>query len=365
MSYNQKIKVGFTIGDPTGIGIEVILKTLSNKEILDFFIPIIFGSIQLLNYYKNAIGQKKLFLKEISKEEDALIGKINILNISNEFSFIQFGKPSVQSAKFAWESLEYATNSIQEKKIQVLVTAPINKASFYQKKFNFFGHTEYLERKLNEKSLMLMTSEFLNIGLVTNHLPINKIVSNITEKLIISKLKILNQTLIQDFRIQKPKIAVLGLNPHAGDNSLLGNEEKEIIKPAIEKLFLENKILAFGPFSSDSFFCHEKLKNFHAVLAMYHDQGLIPFKTIAFQEGVNFTAGLSYIRTSPSHGVGYDIAGKGIADETSLKYAIFKALEIYKKRIEYYELRKNPLKSISNKIISNEDEDIIDIENSN
>lgn len=362
MSHNQKIKIGFSIGDPTGIGIEVILKTLSNRLILDFFTPIIFGSIKLLNYQKNIIGPKNVFLQGIFKEEDAVDGKINVLNIWKEFSIMEFGNPSKESAKLAWKSLECATNSLNQGKISLIVTAPINKESMQHVNFNFPGHTEYLEQKFKGKSLMFMVSDNLNIALVTNHLSIEKVPSSITEELIISKAEILNQAMIQDFGLQKPRIAILGLNPHSGDNSFLGKEEKEIIEPAIKKLFFEKKILAFGAFSADSFFHYKNLKKFDAVLAMYHDQGLIPFKTITLGEGVNFTAGLSHIRISPDHGVAYDIAGKGIADETSMRFSIFKALEIYKNRIEYQELKTNPLKSLSKKIVSNEDEDINSLE---
>lgn len=359
---NKKIKIGFTIGDPAGIGIEIILKTLRNKEILNFFIPIIFGSNKLINHQKNIFIKSEISFQEIFKEEDAVVEKINILNIWKEVPLIKFGIPNKESARLAKESLEKATNSLKNGKIQILVTAPINKYTMQYSNFNFSGHTEYLEQKLNEKSLMLMTSEYLNIALVTNHLPIKKIASTLNEELIIQKTQILNTSLIQDFKIQKPKIAVLGLNPHAGDNAFLGNEEKEIIEPAIKKIFSLKEILSFGPFSSDSFFTVANLKKFDGVLAMYHDQGLIPFKTLALEEGANFTAGLSKIRISPNHGVAYNIAGKGIANPSSLRFAIFKAIEIYKNRIEYKKLKKNSLKFLSKKMINKEDEDINCIE---
>ncbi|MCB9202244.1 MAG: 4-hydroxythreonine-4-phosphate dehydrogenase PdxA [Flavobacteriales bacterium] len=355
---SDKIKVGFSIGDPNGIGIEIILKALEDKEILQFFTPIIFASTKLLSHQKNILNKKNIFLQGIFKEEDAVQGKINVLNLWKEFSGIELGKPTEQGSIYARESLVRATNALKENKIDVLVTAPINKDAMQSDDFHFPGHTEFLEHSLHGKSLMLMTSDLLNVALVTQHIPINEVAKIISKELIIEKALILNKTLVQDYGIPKPKIAILGLNPHAGDNGLLGKEELEIIEPAIKELFNDKNILAFGPYPADSFFCGENLQKFDAILAMYHDQGLIPFKTLTFESGVNFTAGLSEIRTSPDHGVAYDIAGKGIADPTSLKSAIYKAIELYKNREEYAELSKNKLKSRSKRIVNNVDEDL-------
>lgn len=355
---NKQIKIGFSIGDPSGIGIEVILKTLMNKDIINAIIPIIFGSSKIINYQKNIIKKNKIFIHNILQEEDAESGKINVLNIYKKNTFsIKFGHPNEESAKIALESLNYSTKSLKNDKINILITAPINKSLINQLDCNFTGHTEYFEKKLNGTSIMLMVSDILNIGLVTNHLSIKKITSNITKEIIIKKCKILNQALIQDLKIFKPKIAVLGLNPHAGDNNMLGKEEEEIIKPAIHDLFFKYNILAFGPFPADSFFMTKHLKKFNGILSMYHDQALIPFKTLSLEEGINFTAGLSKIRISPNHGVAYNIAGKGIANENSLKYSILKGIEIYKNRIEWITINKNILNSLSKKIIT-EDENI-------
>lgn len=355
MNNYKKIKIGFTIGDPAGIGIEIIIKTLEKREFLKSITPIIFGSTKLINYQIfNIFKNKKIYVNEILKEEEALYGKINILNIWKDLPLIKFGHPNKESARLALESLDYATKSLKNNKIAFLITAPVNKNFIQKIKFDFIGHTQYLEKKFNDQGLMFMVSDHLNIALVTNHIPIKQISSTITKKLIIDKTIILNKTLIQDFKIEKPKIAILGLNPHSGDNSLLGREEKEIIEPAIKKLFHINKILAFGPFPADSFFNEKKIKNFNAVLAMYHDQGLIPFKMLSFEEGVNFTAGIKKIRISPTHGVAYDIAGKGIASENSIKSSILKAIEIYKNRLEYEDIKKKSLRFLSKKIIDNE-----------
>lgn len=358
--FSNKIKVGFSIGDPNGIGIEIILKALDNKNILELFTPIIFASTKLLTHQKNLFNKKQLFLQGIFKEEDAIDGKINVLNLWKDYAGLEFGKPTEEGSKLARESLIRATESLKNEKIDVLVTAPINKEAMQHETFNFPGHTEFLEHHLDGKSLMLLTCDFLNVALVTQHIPLQEVSKKISKNLIIEKALQLNTTLIQDFGIRKPKIAVLGLNPHSGDNGLLGKEEQEIIEPAIRELFNRKNILAFGPFPADSFFHQEQMSKFDGVLAMYHDQGLIPFKTLAFEEGVNFTAGLSKIRTSPDHGVAYDIAGKGIADESSLRFAIYKAIDVFKKRQEFQELTSNPLEKFSEKVISNVDEDLPD-----
>lgn len=350
MQSNKKnrIKVGISIGEITGIGTEIILKSLAQKEIMEFFTPVIFASTKLLSHHKNFFGLQSLYFQGIFKPQDAIPGKINVVNLWKENVESHFGKPTPLTGKMAFESLTAATKALKEGKIDVLVTAPIDKENIQSNGFNFLGHTEFLEHELGGKSLMLLVGEQIKVALVTQHIPLSEVAKKISKELIIEKAKLLNYTLKRDFCISKPKIAVLGLNPHAGDKGLIGKEEQEIISPAIKTLFDEHHVLAFGPFPADGFFQPQNIRNFDAVLAMYHDQGLIPFKTLEFEIGVNFTAGLNKIRTSPDHGVAYDIAGKNIASFSSFQQAIFKAIEIYKTRKDFEELIQNPLKSYSN-----------------
>lgn len=265
-----------------------------------------------------------------------------MLNLVKDNSNVELGKPSEESTKMAIESLEAATEALMKGEIDVLVTAPINKDEMVKMGFKHAGHTGYFEEKFNKKGLMFLVTEGLKVAVSTHHIPISQVAENISKEKIKKQIKALNQTLIEDFSISKPKIAVLGLNPHSGDGGVIGNEEIEIISPAIKELS-DQGILAFGPFPADSFFQPSKYKNFDAVLAMYHDQGLAPFKTLAYEEGVNYTAGLPFIRTSPDHGVAYDIAGKNIADEQSFMEAIFTAIKIFKNRSEYKEMMSNRL----------------------
>jgi len=265
-----------------------------------------------------------------------------MLNLVKDNSNVELGKPSEESTKMAIDSLEAATEALIKGEIDVLVTAPINKDEMVKMGFKHAGHTGYFEEKFNKKGLMFLVTEGLKVAVSTHHIPISQVAENISKEKIKKQIKALNQTLIEDFSISKPKIAVLGLNPHSGDGGVIGNEEIEIISPAIKELS-DQGILAFGPFPADSFFQPSKYKSFDAVLAMYHDQGLAPFKTLAYEEGVNYTAGLPFIRTSPDHGVAYDIAGKNIADEQSFMEAIFTAIKIFKNRSEYKEMMSNRL----------------------
>ncbi|WP_341663522.1 4-hydroxythreonine-4-phosphate dehydrogenase PdxA [Blattabacterium cuenoti] len=337
MNYRKKkIKVGFTTGDINGIGIEIFLKVCCKKRILDFFTPILFGSPKLCFFYKKILNIETNNIREIKNFKEVLDYKINVFNIWKEdikFESIKINHP--ESGKYPISSLKKAVKSLKEGKVDVLVTAPVNKKSMNFKNFSFFGHTEYLQNVLEGESLMFMIHDILKIALVTNHLPLKKVSSELNIKKIIKSIKILHQSLVIDFSIEKPKIAVLGCNPHSSDNGLIGNEENTKIKPAIDSLFQKQGWLIFGPYPSDSFFGNQNYRNFDAVLAMYHDQGLIPFKTLTFNQGVNFTAGLSHIRTSPDHGVAYDIAKKGIANENSFEEAIFNAIKIFKNRKEY------------------------------
>lgn len=342
----QKIKVGISIGDYNGIGPEIIMKSLKDKAITDFFTPIIFGSGKLFTYQKNIFKLQHNF-NYISEVAQAHPDKINMVNLWKENVNVDLGQPTEESTKLAIESLESATIALMTGEIDVLVTAPINKEEMMKYGFNHAGHTGYLEEKFDRKGLMFLVTDELRVAVSTHHIPISDVAANISKEKIKKQIKLLNQCLVEDFCIERPKIAVLGLNPHAGDGGAIGNEEIEIIEPAIREL-CDNGILTFGPYPADSFFQPEKYKNFDAVLAMYHDQGLAPFKTIAYEEGVNYTAGLPFIRTSPDHGVAYDIAGKNVADERSFSEAIFTGIKIFKNRTEYNDLMTNKMQPRKN-----------------
>lgn len=335
----HKIRVGISIGDYNGIGPEIIMKALKDKAITDFFTPIIFGSGKLFTYQKNIfkLNHNFNYITEVSQAQN---DKINMLNLWKDNVNVDLGKPTEESTKMAIESLEAATTALMNGEVDVLVTAPINKEEMLKQGFAHAGHTGYLEEKFEKKGLMFLVTEDLKVAVSTHHIPLAQVAENISKEKIKKQIKMLNQCLIEDFQIERPKIAVLGLNPHSGDGGAIGKEEIEIIEPAIRELF-DNGILAFGPFPADSFFQPSKYRNFDAVLAMYHDQGLAPFKTLAYEEGVNYTAGLPFIRTSPDHGVAYDIAGQNIADEQSFSEAIFTAVKIFKNRQEYNDLMTN------------------------
>lgn len=355
---NHKIRVGISIGDFNGIGPEIIMKSLKDKAITDFFTPVIFGSGKLFTYQKN-IFKLNLNFNYITEASQAQGGKLNMVNLVKENSNVELGTPTEESTKMAIDSLESATEALLKGEIDVLVTAPINKDEMMKQGFKHAGHTGYFEEKFNKKGLMFLVTEDLKVAVSTHHIPISKVAENISKEKIKKQIKMLQQTLIEDFSISKPKIAVLGLNPHAGDGGVIGNEEKEIIAPAIRELS-DNGVLAFGPFPADSFFQPEKYKSFDAVLAMYHDQGLAPFKTIAYEEGVNYTAGLPFIRTSPDHGTAYDIAGKNVADEQSFTEAIFTAIKIFKHRTDYHDLMENRLRPRKMAVDNGIDEDLPD-----
>lgn len=343
MNKYEKIKLGISIGDLNGIGIEIILKTFLDKRMLDFCTPIIFGSTKVITNYKKDMNINVSF-NGIKHIDNAIHGKLNILNLWKEDIKIDLGTPTSISGSYAFKSLEAATNALSDGEIDILVTAPVNKDNIQSEDFKFPGHTEYLESKLQGESLMILMTDTLRIGLITGHIPVSKVATSVTSELIKKKVEILYTTLVQDFTIIKPKIAILGLNPHCGDNGTIGSEEDDIIRPTITKLQDEGK-LVYGPYAADGFFGSENYKNFDAVLAMYHDQGLAPFKTLSFGEGVNFTAGLNKVRTSPDHGTAYDIAGKGIANINSFKEAIFKGIQVFRTRKEYNSLTKNTLKT--------------------
>ena len=341
MEKKEKIVVGISIGDINGIGIEVILKTFADKRMLDFCTPVLFGSLKTIAAHKKQL-QLESHLHRISSINQLTHGKINLLSIWNEEIEVKLGTPTKVSGEYALKSLEAATKHLKENLIDVLVTAPINKENIQSDVFDFPGHTEYLENELEGESLMILISDELRVGLITGHIPISKISESITPELIEKKVAIMHKTLIEDFAINKPKIAILGLNPHCGDNGVIGKEDQEIIKPTIDNIKESGK-LVFGPYAADGFFGSNTYKQFDAVLAMYHDQGLAPFKALSFGNGVNFTAGLSKIRTSPDHGTAYEIAGKNCANSTSFKEALFSAITIFNKRDEYKKLTRNTL----------------------
>ena len=332
--------VGISCGDPNGIGVEIILKSFHDKRILEFFVPVIFSNHQLLSEQAEIFNMDLKFNK-IKYGQPPKQGQINIVNAwENEFT-TEFGKPTKSSGEISYKSLELLTKSILENNVDVMVTAPINKKNIQNEKFNFPGHTDYLSSKFNGESLMFMISESLRIGLLTDHVSINQIISKIDNKKIKEKISVMEKSLEMDFGIIKPKIAVLSINPHVGDGGVIGNEDEEILIPALIETSKSGSLVS-GPYSSDSFFGSGLYKNYDAVLAIYHDQGLIPFKTLSFGEGVNYTAGLDKVRTSPDHGTAFDIAGKNVADPTSFKKAIFSAIDIYKNRISYKKRLETP-----------------------
>lgn len=337
----ENIIVGISIGDLNGIGSEVVLKTFDDNRMLELCTPVIFANVKIMSYLKK-VYDLTLNFHGIDSLDQLVIGKINVLNVWKEPVNIEFGKTDDEVGKFAIKSFVTATKALKESKIDLLLTAPINKYNIQSEEFKFPGHTDYLAKEFNEDALMFMIHDNLRVGLLTDHVPVNDVAKYLSESLISKKVKIVNNTLKQDFRIEMPKIAVLGLNPHAGDNGVIGKEDEEIIKPALKKIY-DSGIMVFGPFSADSFFGSNQYKQYDAVLAVYHDQGLIPFKTMSFGNGVNYTAGLSKVRTSPDHGTAFDIAGKNKANESSFREALYLAIDVFKNRNEYKELTNNPL----------------------
>jgi 4-hydroxythreonine-4-phosphate dehydrogenase len=339
----ENIIVGISIGDLNGIGSEVVLKTFEDSRMLEFCTPVIFANVKILSFVRKTFESTSI-LHGIDKLDQILPGKINVLNVWREGIDLNFGVNDENVGKYAIKSFVAATKALKEGLIDVLVTAPINKYNIQSEEFKFPGHTDYLDQELEGNALMLMVQDNLRVGLLTDHIPVNEVASQLTEDLIKRKIETIKQSLIQDFSINKPKIAVLGLNPHCGDGGVIGKEDDEIIKPVIKKLF-DKGTMVFGPYAADGFFGSNQYEKFDAVVAVYHDQGLIPFKTLSFGKGVNYTAGLDKIRTSPDHGTAYDIAGKGIADYNSFKEAVFLALDIYNSRNEHDEISKKPLKT--------------------
>lgn len=340
----KKFILGITQGDTNGIGYEVIIKALSDARMLEMCIPVIYGSSRFFGIYRKSVTDTdQIAVNIVNSAADARTKRINIINVVPDSLAIEPGQPTIDGAKAAILSLEAAANDLKEGKIDALVTAPFNKHTVTDTDFHFPGHTEYLINTFNATDgLMLLCNDHIKVGVLTNHLPISKVAQAVSKDGIVSKLRLMNSSLIRDFGAVRPKIAVLGLNPHAGDGGTLGTEEEQQIIPAIKEANAEG-ILAFGPYAPDGFFSSALHNKFDAVLAMYHDQGLIPFKTLAFYDGVNFTAGLPIVRTSPDHGTAFDIAGKGVAEPGSMISAIYRAIDICKNRANYDEISKNPM----------------------
>lgn len=345
MANQDTIRVGITHGDINGIGYEVIIKTLSEPHMLEVCTPIIYGSPKVAAYHRKALNIEGVSFNHIRNVGEAHPKRINIINCIDDNIRVELGKSTREAGESSYNALDAACTDLEQGLIDVLVTAPINKDNIQSENFVFPGHTEFLaERFKTNNYLMLMVSETMKMGVVTTHMPLSEVSKYITKDSVLSKLRILARTLQQDFSVSRPRIAVFGLNPHAGDNGLLGNEEIDAILPAIVQAKKEG-IIALGPFPADGFFGSEDYRKYDAILAMYHDQGMIPFKLTSFEHGVNYTAGLPVIRTSPAHGTAYAIAGEDKASPESFRQAMFLALDVYKSRILFQEISKNPLKS--------------------
>lgn len=341
---NERPVIGITIGDLNGIGLEVIIKTFSDARMLELCTPVIFASNKAINYYRRITVDHPFNFTSTKDLASLNLKQVNIFNCWDEEVPIQPGALTESGGKYAIRSLQVAAQCLKDGQLDAIVTAPIHKGNTQVGDFTYTGHTPFFKEKFGAKDvLMLLYNNDLRMGLVTEHIPIAKVAENITKENLLSKITIFKETLIKDFGIDKPKIAVLGLNPHAGDEGQIGNEEQNIIKPTIEQLHKQG-LLVYGPYSADAFFARSSYTHFDGVLAMYHDQGLIPFKTIAQGEGVNYTAGLSVIRTSPDHGTAFDIAGKNIADPASFREAVFRALDLVRQRDSYNESTANPIK---------------------
>jgi len=341
MQENGKIKLGISVGDLNGIGCEVALKTFEDSRMLDFCTPVFFASNKTISAQKSALNID-INYHGIQNASDATEGKINVVNVWKEVPNLQFGEATKEAGEFAIKSLRAATEALKNEEIDVLITAPINKNNIQSEDFNFPGHTDFLAQELEGESLMFMVTDNLKIGLLTDHVAVKDAPAAINPILIRTKVRTIEKSLQMDFGVRRPKVALLGINPHSGDNGTIGQEDEDVLKPVIKEMS-DAGHLVFGPYSADSFFGSDGYKNFDAILAAYHDQGLIPFKTLSFGKGVNYTAGLNQVRTSPDHGTAYEIAGKGKADHSSFKEAVFTALRIFKNRTEFSELTDNVL----------------------
>jgi len=341
---DEKVIVGITIGDINGVGPEVIIKTFADNRMHQVCTSVIYGSSKVLSHHKKVINNAEFNFTTIHSISEIIHKRTNVINCWEEEVKFELGQANAAGGKYAFTALQAACKDLSEGHIDVLVTAPIDKKTMQQDGFRFPGHTEFLAQQFNAPEyLMMLVSDRFRIATVTGHVPVKNVSSELSQEKILSKIKVMNHSLKRDFGVRKPRIAVLGLNPHSGDNGLIGTEEQDIISPAVKSAF-EQGILVYGPYGADGFFGSSKFTSFDGILAMYHDQGLVPFKALSFETGVNFTAGLPVVRTSPDHGTAYDIAGKGIASEDSIRSAIYLACDIFKNRQVYDEVNANPLK---------------------
>lgn len=351
--------IGISIGDMNGIGIEVILKTFADERMFDLCIPIVYGASKAISYHRNVYGMNDFEYKTIRYADRCEEGTLNVINCWEEQVTLSLGKSDEQQGIYSYRALEAVAKDLQQGKVDSVVTAPINKYHISLVEPDFKGQTEFFAQQFGvNNSLMMLVSDVMKMALVTNHVPVSKIADNITNELVYSKIHLLNESLVRDFMLDRPKIAVLALNPHAGDEGLIGREDDDIIRPVV-KYANEQGILVYGPYAADGFFGTRLHQKFDGILAMYHDQGLIPFKALSFGQGVNFTAGLPIVRTSPDHGTAYDIAGKFIAEHESFRKAIFMAIDVARNRKEYDEMHANPLKKQS--LIDKEAQDAQDL----
>ena len=344
MEENEKPIIGISCGDLNGVGFEVIMKTLIDNQIMDFCTPVVFASSKVASYHRKALEMEEMNFHIISSFDQLNTKRPNLMTSWKEDVNIEYGTISDEVGSFALRSIDEGLKAWQDGHIHALVTAPVNKNNIKPEGKIFTGHTGYIGEVVGGEPLMILAGNALRVALVTGHIAVNEVAKALNTELIVKRINQLHKSLVEDFGISKPKIGVLALNPHAGDGGLMGDEEATIIKPAVEKAFESGKMV-YGPYASDGYFGAETFRQFDATLAMYHDQGLIPFKTLAFEDGVNFTAGLPIVRTSPDHGTGYGIAGKNVASESSFRNALFAAIEIYKQRTDHKELTKNQLKT--------------------
>jgi 4-hydroxythreonine-4-phosphate dehydrogenase len=341
------LRIGITHGDVNGIGYEIIMKTLSDARIFELFTPVVYGSSKVASYHRKALDISDFNFNIVKSAEFAQQGKANMVNIYQQEIKIDLGQCTDIAGEVAFLALEAATDDLKRGHIDALVTAPINKQNIQSEAFHFPGHTEYLAQKFGVgESLMLMVSHNMRIGVITGHVPLAAVSGLISKALVLKKIRLLNQSLTRDFGIRKPRIAIFGLNPHASDKGVIGHEEEQVVIPAIQQAF-EEGILAFGPYPADGFFGSSAFRDFDGILAMYHDQGLIPFKALSFKSGVNYTAGLPYVRTSPAHGTAYDLAGKNQASPDAFREALYLAVDVVRNRRMYQEITANPLSASS------------------
>jgi 4-hydroxythreonine-4-phosphate dehydrogenase len=363
-SFDQKPVIGMSCGDLNGIGMELIVRSVSDHRLLNLCTPVIFASSKVMNFYKKAITTEgSVNFQSIKDLSQIRTQQVNVINCWEEEAPITPGQLTGAGGAYAVKSLSAAVSALREKKIHGLVTAPIHKKNTQVPGFDYTGHTPYLKSVFGASDvLMLMVAENMRVGLVTEHVPLSEAAKHITKAAILSKLTLMKDSLVKDFGIDKPKIAVLGLNPHAGDEGLVGDEEQTIIKPALTEFRQKNNVVLTGPYSADAFFARGLHERFDAVLAMYHDQGLIPFKSLALGEGVNYTAGLPVVRTSPDHGTAFDIAGKNSANPASFLEAIFRCIEISRQRNIYAENHRNPLRKMSASVLGKAEDEKIELE---